>query len=46
MTINEQRKRSVTDLSHNQGKTTCEIEKTERISIRNISAILKEEEAT
>jgi 5'-3' exonuclease len=45
MTIDEQRKRRVIDLYYNQGKTTHEIAKTERMSIRDISAILKEEEA-
>jgi hypothetical protein len=45
MTIDEQRKRRVIDLYYNQGKTMHEIAKTERMSIRDISAILKEEEA-
>ena len=45
MTINEERKRRVIDLYYNQGKTTREIAEIERMSIRDISAILKEEEA-
>jgi DNA-directed RNA polymerase specialized sigma subunit len=45
MTISEERKKYVIDLYYNQGKTTHEIAKLERISIRDISAILKEEEA-
>jgi transposase len=45
MRITEQRKRCVIDLYYNQGKTTREIAKIERMSIRDISAILKEEEA-
>ena len=45
MTISEERKKRVIDLYYNQGKTTREIAKIERISIRDISAILKEEEA-
>jgi hypothetical protein len=44
LTISEERKRRVIDLYYNQGKTTREIAKIERISIRDISAILKEEE--
>jgi DNA-directed RNA polymerase specialized sigma subunit len=39
------KKKRVIDLYYNQGKTTREIAKIERISIRDISAILKEEEA-
>ena len=45
MTISEERKRRVIDLYYNQGKTTHEIAEIERMSIRDISAILKEEEA-
>ena len=45
MTISEERKKRVIDLYYNQGKTTREIAQIERMSIRDISAILKEEEA-
>ncbi len=45
MTISEERKKRVIDLYYNQGKTTREIAKIERMSIRDISAIIKEEEA-
>ena len=45
MTISEERKRRVIDLYYNQGKTTREIAKIERMSIRDISTIIKEEEA-
>jgi predicted HTH domain antitoxin len=45
LTISEERKKRVIDLYYNQGKTTREIAKLERMSIRDISAILKEEEA-
>ena len=45
MTISEERKKRVIDLYYNQGKTTREIARIERMSIRDISAILKEEEA-
>jgi predicted HTH domain antitoxin len=45
LTISEERKRHVIDLYHNQGKTTHEIAKIERMSIRDTSAILKEEES-
>jgi hypothetical protein len=45
MTISEERKKRVIDLYYNQGKTTREIAKIERMSIRDISIILKEEEA-
>ena len=45
MTISEERKKWVIDLYYNQGKTTREIAKIERMSIRDISNILKEEEA-
>ena len=45
MRISEERKNPVIDLYYNQGKTTREIAKIERMSIRDISAILKEEEA-
>ena len=45
MTISEERKNRVIDLYYNQRKTTREIAKIERVSIRDISAIRKEEEA-
>jgi hypothetical protein len=45
LTISEERKRRVIDLYYNQGKTMREIAKIERMSIRDISAIIKEEEA-
>jgi transposase len=45
LTISEERKKRVIDLYYNQGKTTHEIAKIERMSIRDISAIIKEEEA-
>ncbi|HKG29982.1 MAG TPA: hypothetical protein VKA91_01820 [Nitrososphaeraceae archaeon] len=45
MTINEERKKTVIDLYYNQGKTTREIAKLERMSIRDISTILKKEKA-
>jgi transposase len=45
LTISEERKKRVIDLYYNQGKTTREIAKIERMSIRDISTILKEEEA-
>jgi hypothetical protein len=45
MTISDERKDHVIDLYYNQGKTTREIAKIERMSIRDISAILKEEES-
>ena len=41
----EQKERRIIDLYYNQGKTTREIAKIERMSIRDISAILKEEES-
>ena len=44
MTISEERKKRVIDLYFNQGKTTREIAKIERMSIRDISPILREEE--
>jgi transposase len=44
LTISEERKKCVIDLYYNQGKTMREIAKIERMSIRDISAILKEEE--
>ena len=40
----EERKNRVRDLYFIEGMTTREIARTERISIRDISAILKEEE--
>ena len=45
MIISEERKKRVIDLYYNQGKTTREIAKIERMSIRDISAIIKEEES-
>jgi transposase len=45
LAITEERKKLVIDLYYNQGKTTREIAKIERISIRDISIILKEEES-
>ncbi len=45
MTISEERKKRVIDLYYNQGKTTREIAEIERMSIRDISVILKEEES-
>jgi transposase len=44
LAITEEKKQCVTDLYYNQGKTTREIAEIERMSIRNIYAILKEEE--
>jgi DNA-binding CsgD family transcriptional regulator len=41
----QERERLVLELYYNQGKTTREIAQIERMSIRDISAILKEEEA-
>jgi hypothetical protein len=43
LTISEERKKRVIDLYYNQEKTTREIAKIERMSIRDISPILKEE---
>lgn len=43
--ISEERKKRVIDLYYNQRKTTREIAKIERMSIRDISIILKEEES-
>jgi hypothetical protein len=45
LTISEERKKRVIDLYYNEGKTTREIAKIERMSIRDISIILKEEES-
>ena len=45
MRITEQRKKRIIDLYYNQGKTTREIAEIERISLHDISAIRKEEEA-
>ena len=45
MRITQERKERIIDLYYNQGKTTREIAKIERMSIRDISAIIKEEEA-
>ena len=45
MQITEQRKKRVIDLYFNQHKTYAEIAKIERMSIRDISIIIKEEEA-
>ena len=46
MVITEEKKKWVTDLYYNQGKTTREIAEIARMSIRDISAILKEEESS
>jgi DNA-directed RNA polymerase specialized sigma subunit len=43
--ISEERKKWVINLYYNQGKTRREIAKIERMSIRDISAIIKEEES-
>ena len=45
VTISEERKKRVIDLYYNQEKTTREIAKIERMSIRDISHTLKEEES-
>jgi transposase len=45
LTISEERKRRVIDLYYNQGKTTREIAEIERMSLRDIHTIIKEEEA-
>jgi len=45
MPTTEQRKNLVRDLYYNQGKTTREIAKIDRMSIRDISSIIKEEES-
>ena len=45
MTIREDRKVRIIDLYYNQGKTTREIAKKVRASIRDISHVLKEEES-
>jgi transposase len=45
LTVSEERKKRAIDLYYNQGKTTREIAKIETMSIRDISAILKEEES-
>jgi hypothetical protein len=45
MRITEERKKRVINLYHDQEKTTREIAEIERISLHDISAILKEEEA-
>jgi hypothetical protein len=45
LAISEERKKRVIDLSCNQGKTTREIAKIERMSIRDISPVLKEEDS-
>ena len=45
MTISEEKKKRVTELYYNQEKTTREIAEIERMSIRDISAILKDEES-
>ena len=44
MTISAERKNCVKDLYFNQSKTKRDIAKTERRSLRDISAILKQEE--
>jgi len=45
VTISEESRKGVIDLYHNQGKTTREIAKIERMLIRDISPILREEES-
>ena len=45
MPISEERRKRVRELYFNDGRTTREIAKTERMSIRDISSILKEEES-
>jgi hypothetical protein len=45
MPINEERRKRARELYFNYGRTTHEIAKTERMSIRDISSILKEEES-
>jgi transposase len=45
MIIVDERKKWVIDLYYNQGKTTREIAKIERMSIRDIVNILEEEES-
>src|SRR5919206_4424310 len=45
MTISEERKKRVIDLYYNLGKTIREIAKIERMSIRDISPILKDEDS-
>jgi hypothetical protein len=45
MSIREERKKRVRDLYFKDRRTTREIAKIERISIRDISNILKEEES-
>jgi transposase len=45
LTISEERKRRVIDVYYNQGKATREIAKIERMSICDISTIIKEKEA-
>jgi hypothetical protein len=44
MRITQERKEHFIDLYYNQGKTTREIAKIEKVSIRDISSVLKEEE--
>ena len=44
MTISEERKKRLIDLYYNQGKMTLEIPYIERMSIRDILPILREEE--
>jgi hypothetical protein len=45
MTISEERKKRLIDLYYNQGKMTLEIPYIERMSIRDISPIFREEES-
>ena len=45
LTISEERKKRVIDLYFNQGKTTREIAKLARVSIRDISPTIREEES-
>jgi DNA-binding CsgD family transcriptional regulator len=44
MRITDERKERIIDLKYDQGKTTREIAKIEKVSIRDISSVLKEEE--
>ena len=45
LTISEESKKSLIDFYYNQGKTTREIAKIERMSIRDTSPTLQEEES-
>ena len=44
MTITEERKKRIIDLYYNQGKTTREIAKIEKVSLRDVFPVLKEED--